>query len=183
MANFGLSLPYMAQLDVAAGTYSKGFKCGKAISTSITPNTVSAQLYADNNSAEDVTEFSNAAVELGVSTLPATAVPILFGHAIDSESQDETSNTGDSANYVGYAFIVADMLNGKKSYQACFLPKVKFTEGAESFETKGDNITFQTPSLSGTAYGNEDGDWRIKSKKFDTEAEAEEWIKDKLNIA
>jgi hypothetical protein len=73
------------------------------------------------------------------------------------------------------------MVSGKKKYRACILFKVKFTEGEESYTTKGDNITFATPSMAGTAYAMDNGNWRQKSPAFDTEAEADEWIQKILN--
>ena len=37
MANYGLSMPWIAKLDVESGTYSGGFKCGEAVNTTVTP--------------------------------------------------------------------------------------------------------------------------------------------------
>ncbi|MBP3297931.1 MAG: major tail protein, partial [Lachnospiraceae bacterium] len=65
MAFYGLSNPYMAKLDAEAETYSDGFRCGKAISTAVTPNYSSQSLYADNSEAERVDEFVNASVTVG----------------------------------------------------------------------------------------------------------------------
>lgn len=181
MANFGLSKPWIAKYS--DGTYSDAFQCGKAISTAVTPQTVEASLYADNQQVEDVKEFNYADVTLGVNTLPTKAAEVLFGHKIGSTDGEEVSNTGDSASYVGYGFVVAAMDGGTKKYQGCVLHKAKFTEGEESYTTKGDSITFVTPSLSGKAYGDENGDWRTKSKLFDTETEADEWVQKKLGAA
>lgn len=180
MANFGLSKPWIAKY--AAGTYSEAFQCGKAINTTITPNTVSASLYADNQQVEDVTEFTNATVVLGVNTMPAKAAAILFGHTTNGQSE-EVSNTGDSSSYVGYGFVVAEMDEGTKKYRGCVLHKVKFAEGEESYQTKGDQITFVTPTLNGTAYGDEDGNWRTKSELFTTEGEADKWVQKFLGIS
>lgn len=181
MANFGLSKPWIAKYS--AGKYTDAFQCGKAINTTVTPNTVSAALFADNQQVEDVNEFSNATVVLGVNTIPAQAPEVLFGHKAGTTEGEEVSNTGDSGSYVGYGFVVASMDAGVKKYQACFLHKVKFAEGEESYQTKGDQITFVTPSLSGTAYGDENGDWRTKSPLFATEAEADKWVQKKLGVA
>lgn len=182
MANFGLSSPFMAKLNVSTGAYSGGFRCGKAINTDVTPNYQSASLYADNSLGEYVEEFVDADVNVGTDRLPAGAAEVLFGHTTDAESGEETSSANDSGNYVGYGFWVASMEDGVKSYIGIVIHKVKFSEGEEGFETKGDNITFQTPSLSGKATALDDGTWRTKSKKFASIAEAESWVKEKLNI-
>lgn len=181
MANFGLSKPWVAKYNAETDQYSGGFKCSRAVSTSVTPSYNEASLFADNQQTENVREFKNASVNLGVDRLPLMASKTIFGHEV-GENGEEISRTGDSANYVGYGFITAEMLDGVQKYRACLLRKVKFQEGEESYETKGDSIVFKTPSLSGVAMGTNQTDWRIKSPYFDTEAEADEWLQVKLNV-
>lgn len=181
MPNFGLSHPIIAKHNVAAGTYTNAIKCGKAINTSVTQNYNEASTYADNAMDESVKEFKNATVELGVNKVPKDAVEILFGHKI-AEDGTETSNTEDSGSYVGYGFITAEMNSGVKQYRACLLTKVKFKEGAESYQTKGDSIQFSTPTLSGEAFGNNENVWRIKSPYFNTEKECDEWIMEQMGL-
>lgn len=189
MANFGLSMPWVAELDTETGTYSNGFRIDKAISTSVTPEYAEGSLYADNAEAEYIKEFKGAAVNAGTRSLPVIAKTVMFGHRM-TDSGEEISNADDGGKYVGYGFISREVKDGIKKFMACILLKVKFNEGEESFETKGDSITFKTPSISGRAtvigisYGNvKKDDWRIKSPFFDTEEEAEQWIKVKLNVS
>lgn len=181
MANFGLSKPWIAKLNPATNTYSDAFKCGKAISTAVTPNYNEAPLYADNQQTENVTEFKNANVSIGTDRLPSKAAMVMFGHTV-AENGEESSKSKDEAGYIGYGFITAEQLDGVKKYRACVLLKVKMKEGEESFETKGDSIVFKTPSLSGTAIANEEGEWRIKSPYYATEAEADQWIQKKFGV-
>lgn len=181
MPNFGLSKPWIARYNPNTNKYSDAFKCGKAINTSITPNYNEASLFADNQIDEAVSEFKNANVTLGVNSMPLKAAPVIFGHII-KEDGTEIHKSGDSANYVGYGFIVAEMTNGKKKYRACVLKKVLFKEGEESYETKGDSIVFKTPSLSGTALPVDNGEWRVKSPIFDTEDGADLWIQKELDV-
>lgn len=182
MPNFGLSKPWIAKYNPETEKYSDAFKCGKAINTSVTPNYNEATLHADNQPDETVTEFKDANVTLGVNTMPVEAVTVMFGHTV-GEDGEEIHKAGDSSNYVGYGFIVAEMEKGKKKYRACLLVKVMFKEGEESYETKGDSISFKTPSLSGTVSAIDDGTWRIKSPTFDTEEEADAWIQKKLGVS
>lgn len=179
MANFGLSLPTIAKLNPNTGKYSKRFKCSKAIKTSIVPNYASGALFADNIKAEDVKEFKDATVTLGVDSMPAVASEVVFGHKVD-EDGTITDRVSDEGNYVGYGFISREMKEGKKRYRACLLRKVKFQEGEESYDTKGDNITFGTPTLTGSAVqigvGEDYEEWRKKSPYFETEKAADDWI-------
>lgn len=180
MANFGLSKPWIAKYNPGAA-YSDAFKCGTAINTSVTPNYNEASLYGDNRQVENVAEFKNANVSLGVDRMPVVASKVMFGHTV-TEAGGETSKTSDSANYVGYGFITAEMVDGVKCYRACVLFKAQFKEGEEAYETKGDSIAFKTPTLSGVAMSIETGEWREKSPYFDTEEEADQWIQVKLNV-
>lgn len=181
MPNFGLSNPWIAKYNPATDTYSGAFQCGRAVNTAVTPNYNETPFYANNQQTENVTEFKNANVTLGVDTMPLIAASVIFGHTV-AENGEETSKTGDSANYVGYGFITAEQLDGVKKYRACVLHKVKFKEGEESFETKGDSIVFKNPSLSGVAMGTTKENWRTKSPYYNTEAEADLWIQTKLGV-
>lgn len=180
MANFGLSHPWAAEY-ISQGKYRNAFRCSRAVSTSVNPAYNEASLYADNQEVENVKEFKNASVNLGVTELPKIAAKTMLGHKV-SDDGTEISNTGDSTGYVGYGFITSEMVDGKKIFRSCVLPKVKFAEGEESYETKGDSIVFKTPTLSGTAIGDTDGTWRIKSPQFDTEEEADKWIQVQLSV-
>ncbi len=181
MAFYGLSNPFMAKFNPETEAYSDGFKCGKAISTNITPNYSTAVLYADNAEDERVDEFINAAVEVGTDRLPATAVPILFGHTKNS-ADEIVSNAEDIGSFVGYGFYQSQMEDGVKKYQGCLICKIKFTEGQTSYQTKGENIVFQTPTLTGSATARKDGTWMIKSDMFTNLSQTIAWIKGKLNI-
>lgn len=181
MANFGLSKPWIAKYNPETNKYSNAFKCGKAVNTSVTPNYNETPFYADNEQSENVVEFKNANVALGVDRMPVQASGVMFGHDI-SETGEEVSRSGDSAGYVGYGFITAEMVDSVKKFRACLLTKVQFKEGEEAFETKGDSIVFKNPSLSGTAMTNSEGEWRIKSPYYASEEEADQWIQTKLGV-
>ena len=180
MAQYGLSNPFIAKLGVE-GTYTLGFQCGKAVKTGIVPKYATAKLYADNIVAEQVDEFVEAAVTLGVSTLPVVAQTVLFGHEVAETTEAITYNASDSSNYVGYGFVVKEMIDGATSFTATVLYKVKFTEAGAEYETKGDTIVFKTPSLSGVAVAPESGKWQ-QTQTFATYLLAETFIKTELDI-
>ncbi|MEG2101747.1 MAG: chitobiase/beta-hexosaminidase C-terminal domain-containing protein, partial [Flavobacterium sp.] len=124
--------------------------------------------------------FKNAAVAVTVTRLPLIAKKVLFGHDVNEVLNEEKSKSGDAANYVGYGFISAEYVKGSQTFIACFLPKVIFSEGEESYETQGDSIVFKTPILTGIAIAAENGIWREK-KVFSTEEEADKWLQMKVN--
>lgn len=178
MAFFGLSNPYIAKLN-GNGSYSDGFKCNEAVSTSVTPAFNEGSLYGDDRLVEYVKEFKNAAVEAGITRLPISAANILFGHKVTDNKI--VYNVNDAANYVGYGFISTELNNGKRVYGACVLKKVLFAEGADSYTTKGDSITFNTPTISGTAIAPDDGDYK-EVQYFDSKDDADAFIRKVLNI-
>ena len=181
MANFGASKPWIAKLNGKTGLYEKAFKCGELVNTSINPQYNTASLYGDNRKVEEIRLLKTADITLGVTRIPMQAAEIMFGHKL-LEDGSEVMNTGDDGNYVGYAFITQEMESGAKKYRACLICKAKFNEGQVDYETQGENVTFKTPSITGSALSKDNGDWCIKSPYFDTEDETEAWIKKQLGV-
>lgn len=181
MAYYGMRKPYVAKYNKEAGTYSDGFKFGKAVKMDITPNYVEGSLYGDDEQAEYENAFQNANVTLGTTTAPIQAAYTVYGHTIDSTTNLVTYKTTDEANNTGVGWIAVEVVDGVRSYIAVILTCVKFKEAQESFQTKGDSITFATPSQEGLAIGDKNGAWKIK-KVFDTAEAAESYIKTYLNI-
>lgn len=180
MAYFGLSKPIIAPWT-ADNTYAAGqiFQCGKLTATNVTPNSKEGSLYADNGLAEYVKEFTDADISATIDKLPVAAATILFGHTASGTGSNPTvtHKADDSSPYVGYGFVVDKIESNVKKYQACILCKVKFSEGAQDFTTKGDSISFGTPAISGKAVAQEsDKAWKIVSPDFSTAAEAYNWI-------
>lgn len=178
MAYIGLAKPTVAQLTEPANTYSKAFRLGKAIQIDITPAYAEGSLYGDNSKAEYDKEFNYADVVFNTTTLPIDAHTVMFGHTASADGDGITFKGNDAAGYVGVGFYVTEVVDGVRKYVASWLPKVKFTEGAESYKTKGEAIEYQTPSISGQAVANSKGIWK-EVKPFTTETEAEEWLKTK----
>lgn len=176
MAYIGVAKPTIAKN--ADGTYSDAFTCGKAIQIDVTPQYAEGTLYGDNTAAEYDKEFKYADVSLNTTTLPVKAHEIMFGHTVGESEEEVTFKAADEAGYVGFGFYITEKVDGKRKVVGTWLPKVKFTEGAESYKTKGDNIEYQTPTITGQAQATNDGTWK-ETKVFATEAEAQAWIDEK----
>ena len=173
MANIGLRKPIVAKRNTG-GTYGTPAALGKAVSVDITPNYAEGSLYGDDMKCEEDREFIDAALTLGVTTIPATFNETLFGHSVANDGEVQC-NAGDESNEVGVGLIGVEKVDGAKKYVATFMPRAKFTDPGASYQTKGDSITYNTPSITGTALATDDGLWKI-SKGFDTETEAETYI-------
>ncbi len=178
MAYIGLRNPIIGK-RTAAGKYATPAALGKAISIEITPNFNEASLYADDGLAEYVKEFKDADITLGTSTIPAALHAVMFGHTVEENAI--TFNKDDQNAYVGFAVISQTINDDERKYEAIFIPKVKFSDSSDSFETKGDSVTFKTPSISGKASAEDDGVWKYV-EAFATEAEATAWVNKKFGV-
>jgi hypothetical protein len=176
MAYFGLRNPVIAKYNRSTGVYSNGFICGKAVSLEVNPNYSEGSLYGDDEQAEYEKAFINANVTLGTTTLPLAAAEVVFGHTVDSETNEVIKKTTDESEYVGVGVVIDEVVDGVKKYFALIITCAQFSEGAESFQTKGESITFGNPSIAGLAIGDINSQWQIK-KPYDTATEALNFIK------
>ena len=186
MAYYGLKKPIVAK-RTAAGTYDipQGglVQFARAIAFSVAPTFAEAALACDDDPhGEYEKEFVEADVTLGTDTVPVDVNEVLFGATVSAsasgtgaEENVVTYKKDDQANEVGTAVIGDEVLHGVKKWVAVFLPRVKYADPGEDFETKGSSITYKTPSITGKAYAETDGTWR-KRAVFGTEAEAIAWI-------
>ena len=181
MANYGLRHPKIAKYNRTAGTYSDGFTYGKAVSVDSQINYVEGNLYGDDEQAETVKEFSNQQLTLGTTEHPKAAASTMLGHTIN-ESGEIVSHKDDKPNEVGVGITGVEMVNGAKKFVAKIWPAVTFAEPSETLNTKGDSITFGTPSIVGTGKPDKDGNWKYE-KTFDTDTEATAYIESFLNIS
>ena len=180
MAFIGLMNPYIARLvDEKTKKYADCFMCGNAMSVNITPNYNEAKLHSNNHLSEYVKEFKDGNMTLGTDRLPIEASRVCFGHEVSEDKSEVTYKTNDSANYVGVGFFADEMIDSVRRYVATVVYKVKFGEASNEYATKGDTIEFKTPSLEGVIAGISSNEWK-KTKVFDTEDEADKWLRDIL---
>ena len=182
MAYVGLSRPYVAKLvNEGSKTYSNCFRCGKAISLSVTPNYNEVKLYADNVLDEYVKEFKDGTISLGTDRLPSVAQTVMFGHTVTTGAGGDTVTykSNDNAEYVGVGFVIDEVLDGAKTYTATIIYKCKFAEAADSYTTKGDSIEFKTPTIEGAIAALSDYTWKTV-KTFASAEGAEQFIQTTL---
>lgn len=181
MARIGLKYPVAALLNETEDTarYTGGLVVGKAITSDVNINSNDVKLYADDSIAESDKSFKDGALKFGLDDLSYEVQEMLLGHKVtDGEL---VANTKDIAPYVGFGFYGPTKKNNQLGYRAIFLHKVQFAEPAESTSTKGETVTFQTPTIEGTIYDDVNGDWKSE-KTFDTEVEAKTWLEIKAGI-
>lgn len=167
----GMSKPiaakYMYNPDTKTVSYSEPTYLGEAMTGTFTPNYADASLYGDDYKVDSSKEMTDVTIALGVTKLPIPAHNVLYGSAVNGSKVSE--KTTDTANDVGLGFI-SRQSNGR--YTAIVYTKAKFARGAETYNTKGQSVTYSTPTLNGTATGS-DKDNEVRSFEEDlSEAEA-----------
>ncbi len=105
-----------------------------------------AILYADDGASEIVKEFKTGTLSLGVDDIGSQAASDLTGAVIDT-NKVLISSSEDGGLPVAIGFR-AKKSNG--NYRYFWLYRVKFGIPATNLETKGDSITFSTPTIEGT---------------------------------
>lgn len=149
MATIGLDRLYYAKITEAQDgmeTFAPPVSLAKAISAELSIELAEAVLYADDGAAEVVKDFKSGKLSLGVDDIGVTAAQDLTGAATDDNGVliSASENIGDPVA-IGFRALKPD---GK--YRYFWLYKVKFGIPATNLQTKGDNITFQTPTIEGT---------------------------------
>ena len=178
MATIGLDRLYYAKITEGENgeeTYATPTPLAKAISAELSVELAEAILYADDGAAEIVKEFKNGTLALGIDDIGSTVASDLTGATIDDNHVlISTSEDGGTPVAVGFR---AKKANGKYKYY--WLYKVKFGIPATNLATKGDSITFSTPTIEGTIMRRNKLDakgkhpWKAEVTEGDTEVDAE----------
>lgn len=196
MAKIGLSKPYCAEYSNTGETvtYTDGALMGRAVELSIELEGADDNiLYADNGPAETANVFAGGTVTLTTDDLlPAVMLSVLgiAEKTITNEkiqSKDPKWYTWDDTQdtpYLGFGAVAKVQNNNKTGYQAVIMPKIKFTNPNDTFKTQGKEIEWGTPEISGTILRSDapDHPWKSISSVMESEADAEEAIKQYLQI-
>ena len=186
MATIGLDKLFYAKItedENGNETYATPAQLAKAMSAELSVELAEATLYADDGAAEIVKEFKSGTLSLGVDDIGATAASDLTGATIDDNGVVvSTSEDGGDPVAVGFR---AKKSNGK--YRYYWLYRVKFGIPATNLATKGDSITFSTPTIEGTILRRNKVDgkgkhpWKAEVTEGDTSVSADtitNWYKE-----
>lgn len=178
MATIGLDMLYYAPITEDADgyeTYGAPAKLAKAISADLSIELAEATLYADDSAAEIIKEFKSGTLALGVNDIGTPVAAELTGVQID-DNRVVISSSEDGGKPVAVGFR-AKKANGK--YRYYWLYRVKFGIPATNLATKGDSITFSTPTIEGTVLrrnkpdGNNNHPWKAEVTEGDKDVPAE----------
>jgi len=173
MATIGLDKLYYAKITEAVDgteTYGTPISLAKAMKADLSVELAEATLYADDGPAEIVKEFKSGKLSLGIDDIGAAAAEDLTGAKID-DNHVVVSGSEDGGAPVAVGFR-AKKANGK--YRYFWLYRVVFGIPAANLATKGDSITFSTPTIEGTVLrrnkpdGNDKHPWKAEANEDDT---------------
>jgi len=177
MATIGLDKLYYSKITEDAGgieTYGTPIQLAKAMKADLSVELAEATLYADDGPAEIVKEFKSGKLSLGIDDIGITAAEDLTGAKID-DNHVVVSGSEDGGTPVAVGFR-AKKANGK--YRYFWLYRVVFGIPATNLTTKGDSITFSTPTVEGTVLrrnkpdGNGKHPWKAEVNEDDASVPA-----------
>ena len=174
MATIGLDKLFYAKItedEDGDETYATPVPLAKAMTAELSVELAEATLYADDGAAEIVKEFQSGTLALGVADIGPAVAEDLTGAKIDN-NKVLVSASEDGGDPVAVGFR-AKKANGK--YRYFWLYRVKFGIPATNLATKGDSITFSTPTIEGTVLRRNKPDssgkhpWKAEVTEGDTE--------------
>lgn len=181
MASFGAKYPHFSKIktepDDALPTYEGPVNIGRLVKADLTVNLASGKLYADDELAESVDEFSSGSVAMETDDMTDDVAAEVYGCTV--EEKKVHYKAGDSAPLGGLAYYKVLMRKGVKLFKGYFYPRVKAVLGNDNAATKADSITFGTNSTTFTVFRCNSADWRI-TEELTTEAAAKAWVKEQL---
>lgn len=188
MANVGMKMPVYATTTTytegAAITYGAGKVMGHAIAANVTANKRNTPLWADNVKVENDQGITDYSISLEIDDIADEDRVALLGEI--KNGSDDYSVVDKNPPYVGFGYLTNKIKNGVEKWEGWFYHRVQFSMDGESASTKTENITWQTPKLTGTGFGVIlDNSGTIKMwdhMEFTTEAAAIAWLKGKANI-
>lgn len=190
MATVGLSKPYYATYTNSGSTVTYGTPAvlGKAVELSVElEGGDSNVLYADNAPAESVSTFAGGTLTITTDDLllePAAAILGMTVSDVTTPEGDEIVFKADqTVPYVGFGAVVKKIQSNAPKWLAVVFPKVQFQNPGLSATTQDETIEWQTPELTANIMRDDtvDAVWQ-RWAMFDTEADAESYIKSKLGV-
>ena len=186
MAYVGLKHPVFAPFATEPSgslpTYGTGLIVGLAIGANVSITLSDAKLYGDDDVAESDKGFLSGTVTANVDDLTKEAILLWFGSQENASGEVEDAGTY-NAPFGGFGYYRIRRKAGVRSIRAFWYYKTQFGLPSEDAQTKGDTVSYQTPSTEGEIFRTNTSKeiWRAW-KDFTVEADAVAWLNEKANI-
>mgnify|MGYP002766330134 FL=1 len=166
-----------------AGTvsYENPTDVGDAMSAQLDLRFAEGRLYAESKLAEYIKLATGGTISLAVKYIKKDAQAMLYGCTPDASKENIKFSAKDVANYVGVGFYAPDKVDGVTKYTCIWVPKALFGPPSMAYQTKGENIQFNTPTTTGEFLADDsENELLLETETVDSAAEAVAWIKGKL---
>ena len=164
-----------------AVSYENPTDVGDAMSAQLELRFAEGRIYAESKLAEYIKLATGGTISLAVKYIKKAAQAMLYGCTSDTSKENLKFSAKDIANYVGVGFYAPDKIDGVTKYTCIWVPKALFGPPSMSYQTKGENIQFNTPTTTGEFLADDSTDeLLLETETVDTAADAVAWIKGKL---
>lgn len=184
---YAVFAPIKEETYGAAITYGTGAILGKMIGANVNWTRNSNPLYADDALAEDENSITGGTLSMTLDDITDEVQAEAMGLVKSGEADQEVyEDTGDAGRNVGVGYLRVRRKDGKTSYVAYWIHKTLLGITSESASTKGETITWQTPTAEGKIMGvviDDSGKTKFRAHRtFAAEKEAMDWLNAKANI-
>lgn len=136
-------------------THGEKVKVGDAMKASLEVKRAEGRLYAEGGLAEFMANITGGVISYGVKYVSDEAQKLLYGFSeytrtVGGKQVKSLRLTGKGeAKYVSTSFYAPDVIDGANKYTCVYVARALFGPPSYSFATKGQNLTFNTPTTSG----------------------------------
>ena len=167
MPQFSLLGMKVAQYNNNNGAVTSGAAqaVGDAITCNLELTFAEGRLYAEGKLAELLKEATGGNISIGVKYIKQAAAELMYGAGTKTRSITYTPagateavtvsavslahGANDTPNYVGFVCYAPDMVDKVKKFTCFFVSCALFSPPSYNLQTKGQNITFATPTTTG----------------------------------
>lgn len=189
MAKVGMRYPVFAPIEAEIPgqpiQYGAGFFISKAISADVDLEHADARLYGDDALQDRDNSIVGGTETLNVTSLELETKAKLLGMKYNEEKK-LYSQTGKASPYGGHGYISEERQGNKTKFEGIWFHKVQFAQNSFADNTKGQQLEFNTPTITGEIMGvqiDSSGDTVFyDQKQFDDREEALTWLKGQAGI-
>lgn len=162
-------------------TYETPTEVGDAMNANIELKFAEGRLYAEGRLAEYIKLATGGTISIAVKYIKKAAQAMMYGATTDNQKDNVKFSAKDVANYVGVGLYAPDKVDGVTKYTCMWVPKSLFGPPSFAYQTKGENIQFNTPTTTGEFLPDDTtAELLLESETVETAEEAVAWIKGKL---
>ena len=192
MAKIGIKCltyaPFVSGGEGSAVSYGTGVQLNDyMIRADVTEERSNVDFYADDHKIDVENSMTGATVALELANFTSALEEAFLGYKAESTASGADLFVTDAATgFVGCGFYRKERFKGTITYKCFWFYKVQFSKDSDSTTTTGENVDFQTESVSGDAVGvkltaNGDTIYYAISRKS-SESDAIQWLKTKGGV-